>query len=369
MQRLLYYDGHIAISDESMSDESEWRKEEEQALRLLLSIDENRLDEEKHLKPLLPFFGTSEGFGFSSEHIQVSSGNVNADALQQLGYAIEDGCIRVLDNGNLLTRRLSDVSKSRERILDYAGYLQYLAKLYLLSEGEKRHSGLLPDMVFDLLSKHKSISATIKIPKEFRYSLEIARLDTPVTFDIANAEETEDANNISIPVTIDRDRLYVSINYFDKISAYYDAYIDFTTKYDDDPSVEEPPAPRLDGFESKRLVASGLLVSLICYQTSLPYTLSWEEHPRLILNQSDTWASTLANYMIGGKIRACPNCGRPVLCPKKSSMPYCTKSCSTLYNRKAQKMLKGGAFVDEVAEAFPHINRKTIENWSRPEGW
>lgn len=77
----------------------------------------------------------------------------------------------------------------------------------------------------------------------------------------------------------------------------------------------------------------------------------------------NTFASTLADLLIEGKVGACPHCGRPVFMPRKSSKPFCGQAHQTRYNEKARRMLDRGASVDEVSDAFPHIKYATISGW------
>ena len=121
-----------------------------------------------------------------------------------------------------------------------------------------------------------------------------------------------------------------------------------------------------DEFERKRLIAAALLPSLLNYMSIKPFLV--DESFTLVRRSDDSWAGLLADCMIQEKVIACPWCGRPVLTPNESSKPFCRPSHQTRYNEAAHAMLDDDASADEVSEAFPHINRKTIVNWFQSEG-
>lgn len=61
----------------------------------------------------------------------------------------------------------------------------------------------------------------------------------------------------------------------------------------------------------------------------------------------------------------CARCGKHFMKKARSNVrPFCSKSHQTRYSEAAHAMLDRGESVDEVAEAFPHIKRSTIERWA-----
>lgn len=70
--------------------------------------------------------------------------------------------------------------------------------------------------------------------------------------------------------------------------------------------------------------------------------------------------------IVEGRVTACPVCGKPVyLKSRKNASPFCKPAHNTTYERRARRYLKNGASVYAVEDAFPHVDKETIEAWSK----
>lgn len=344
MGKLLYYDGATAVCD---FEENEIGTREK-AVKLLLEVDADNPNTEKHVKPLLECWGIGNysGAGLTVGLTKEQKADIEklADkkALAKLGYVVKGCAITPADFKTFPPLRIqSNVSETVKRIRNFADYLQYLAKLYLLANGDERMAPMIPDMT---RTQH-SMQLVITLPWAFRYSFETQRLKTKARFDAKHMQTVEDSRLFSVPVEI------------------FDIDV-FRSPYHSKGSVWKMPE---DDFGVKKVIASALLSSLINYQASMPYT---NDPETLALERSsgDTLANTLAENMLAGKIRACPHCGRPMLVKREKGMQYCSASCRTLYNRKAKEMCSNGASVDEVHTSFPAIPKETIRGWLPMEG-
>ena len=127
--------------------------------------------------------------------------------------------------------------------------------------------------------------------------------------------------------------------------------------------MELSDVPKLDDpFIRKRALAAGLLETIAASFMADSYTTN-RKTLMLERNTERNIVSVFLEYIADGKVTACPVCGRPVLMPRKSSSPFCTKQHQVRYHERAHKMLDGGSSEDDVAKAFPHIKRETITGW------
>lgn len=341
MGKLLYYDGSIAVCDFEVGEHSD-----EKAVRLLLGADTSAPNVDKHVKPLLECWGIPARFTsllLDDREKAATFARADSRKLKSLGVAIENGAITpVMEFTSATTLRLvASVPQTTRRIGDVALFLQYLAKLHLLANGDRRHASMLPDIKMET----DALAFDADMPDLFFFALTNSILPVPATFDVDRAEPGEGDGYTRIPV---------------KIS--YEGMLRFP---DDGNGLFVLPA---DEFEMKRLVASYLLASLVNYCSSTPFDVD-PETLGLMRSGRNTFASTLADLLIEGKVGACPHCGRPVFMPRKSSKPFCGQAHQTRYNEKARRMLDRGASVDEVSDAFPYIRYGTISGWLPMRGW
>ena len=332
-EELLYYDGDIAIYDFDL-------KRGDEALKLLLEVEIDNPDTKKHIEPLIPFCGGLASSWTVDTHDVHYADKADIKSLNALGFKVDEGIISPIDFGKLKElRHITTLPKAQENVMRTAEYVQYLSKLYLLMKGDRRQAALIPDI--STLCGFTDAHFELTLPWGFRYALASTNLDTDAAFDASKAQTIEEGRNFSIPVSVSFIRI-----------AMYTQFTGIKTG---------SPWPN-DEFKRKRLIASALLPSLLNYMSIKPFLV--DESFALVRRSDDSWAGLLADCMIQEKIIACPWCGRPVLTPNKSSKPFCRQSHQTRYNEAAHARLDSGASVDEVAEAFPHINRKTIENWA-----
>lgn len=329
MDDLLYYDGNIAICEEK------WDYPTEKALGRLLSINVDSPDIENEIKPLLSCLIISKG-SLTVELSEEQRRMLNANRLRELGFDIDGSNVipsNILDS----TYRLVFVSEAVTRITSYAAMHQYLAKLSLLANGDERMSSLIELPIYD--EKLLGLSLEVTLPYGFGYNLDRYVLPTKAQFDKGSLKVVEPEQTVSIRALIHDFAIFRS-PYFN--------------------GAHKMPN---DDFEKKRICASALLSSLLSYQSQIQFT---NNPDTLELERcEETLTACLGDAIIAGKIQACPWCGRPVFKKHDSSKPFCRKSHQTRYNEAAKKMLARGASVDEVADKYPHINRKTIENWPR----
>lgn len=352
MGKLLYFDGLIAICEFNIE-----QRADERTIKLLLEVDSENPDVEKHVKPLLECWNVAHFLSYSllsdADKADIVS-NADVDALQQLGFEIDGGFIRhkseFMPSISLEVRMLISVSQAVERIRGLATYLQYLAKLHLLSKGNAEFESILPD----IQQGEHGLEFKATLPAAFLYNIIRFTLATTAVFDADKAESFGNNYWFSVPVTLP----YVDMLRFPRSD------IEASDAYSDD--MNTPTLPN-DAFELKRIAASFLLTSLINYQSAHPFSTDYETLA-LKRSDSDSFASTLADLMIDGKIRSCPHCSRPILVKRDKGMMYCSASCRTLYNRKAKEMCGGGASVDEVHASFPAIPKETIRGWLPMEG-
>ena len=340
MGKLLYYDGSIAVCDFEVGERSD-----EKAVRLLLGADASAPNPEKHVRPLLECWGMPVRFStllLDDREKAAIFARADLRKLKSLGITIEDGSIApVMEFVTSSTLRLvASVPQTTRQVGEVALFLQYLAKLYLLANGDRRHASMLPDIKMGTYE----LAFDADMPDLFFFALTNCILPVPATFDINKAEPSQKDGYTKIPV---------------KIS--YKGMLRFPN---DKNGLFVLPA---DEFELKRLAASYLLASLVNYCSTTPFDVD-PETLGIMRSSRNTFASTLADFLIEGKVGACPHCGRPVFMPRKSSKPFCGQAHQTRYNEKARQMLNRGASVDEVSDAFPHIRYGTISGWLPMKG-
>lgn len=336
MGRLLYNDGILAVCDFEIGENND-----EKAVRLLLGADTESPDTEKHVKPLLecwdiPILLTDLPFTGSEQE------NVLARAskrkLKELGISADGSSISPMIQfpSSTTLRFVTSVPHTVSRIKDTALLLQFLARLHLLTNGDARHASMLPEAGIG----SSGLELNVELPDMLFIALTGCVLPTPATFDVDGAEPGNQEGFTSIAVEIPYDRMH---------------------RYPTDSEGDLFVLPA-DAFALKCMVAAYLLSSFVNYCSATPYTVN-PESLRLAKSNSSTFASTLADLAIAGKIGACPYCGRPVFMPRKTSKPFCRQSHQTRYSERARQMLNRGAEVDEVADAFPHIRYGTISGW------
>lgn len=352
MGTLRYFDGALAVCDFEIE-----QRADERTIKLLLEVDSENPDIEKHVKPLLECWNVPRWIAYgllSDVERAVIREKIDVAALEGLGFKVDgDNITHPLEfMPNESVRMLVSVPQAVKRIRGLATYLQYLAKLYLLANGDARSASVLPD----IKRGEYALEFDAVIPREFVHTIGTTiELPTPARF-----------SNLDF-VDFGNDESWLSVS----VSIHYADIMRFPHTGNE----FEGAASELSGtyllpegeFELKCLAASFMLSGLINYQTATPFrtdpgTLAIKR------NDSESFASVLADLMIAGKVSACPWCGRPVLLPRKSSKPFCRQSHQTRYSEKARAMLNDGASVDEVSEAFPHIQKATIRGWLPMEG-
>lgn len=359
MGKLLYFDGAIAVS---LFDIEE--RIDERTIKLLLEVDADNPDIEKHVKPLLECPAVPHFIAYallSDVEKAVIKERADVAALKELGFGVDGDRISPLSG---LTpaipnhaRMLISVPQAVKRISGLANYLQYLAKLYLLANGDVRSESVLPE----IRQTEYALEFDAVIPAGFAPNIARFRLNTPAQFDVDQGvlEKTDRVSRFehdywfTVPVGI----------LYDDMMRFPREQLGESDTTDDVKSYALPQ----DSFMLKRIAASFLLTSLINYQSAKPFVNDWETLA-IKRDDSESFASVLGDLMIAGKVSACPWCGRPVLLPRKSSKPFCRQSHQTRYSEKARAVLNDGATVDEVADAFPHIQYATISGWLPMEG-
>ena len=326
MGTLLYFDGGIAVCDyDGTADDIE------HVVKLLLAFDKENSDMDKHVKPLLASDCLFHGLWNSSPE-DLGLAKLRANALKELGFEMADSNMPRLTPEALeecsrdgRCRKLLIVRQEMTRISELADALQYLARLYLLANGDERSSCIVPHVIYE---DYRIEPLDIELPGYFIRFVTGQSLNTNITFDYKRNEGT------------------TRITVCGKIGRYLDKGCS-TREYE---------------FQLKRIVAAFLLQALVNYTSALPFSMD-DKVPMIKRDDSRRFTSTLADLMLDGKIDSCPWCGRPVMRPRKSSKPFCRQSHQTRYNEKARVMLNGGASIDEVSEAFPFIQYATICGW------
>jgi len=336
MGKLLYNDGILAVCDFEIGE-----NDDEKAVRLLIGIDESSPDMEKHVKPLLECWDIPVlliDLPFSDKEKASILARASAKRLKSLGVTVEGGSISPMVQFPTSTtlRLVTSVPHTVSRIRDVAKLLQFLARLYLLADGDTRHAEMLPNAKIE----SDALELDVELPDLLFIALTGCVLPTPASFDVDGAEPGDHEGFTLVGTKIPYDRMH---------------------RYPADGENDLFILPA-DALELKRMVAVYLLSSFVNYCSAAPFSVDLESL-RLVRSNSSTFASTLADFAIAGKIGACPYCGRPVFMSRKTSKPFCRQSHQTRYNESARQMLNRGADVDEVADAFPHIRYGTISGW------
>lgn len=216
--------------------------------------------------------------------------------------------------------------------------VQFMTRLHLLAIGDERQDILLPEPEQEGPFK-QILTLPVALPVGLYQFITLwSRYDVPATFDSYIIEtdtgNPDTARFVTVTAAVDCCKVLKSSD----ISA-----------------IAEP-------FYRKRLAAAALLETLgaIC---SKPDYLANPETLAIQRCSGNNIVSDLMEYIADGKLIACPVCGCPVLLPRKTSTPFCMKQHQVRYHERAQRMLKKGASVDDVASAFPYIARETINSW------
>ncbi len=338
MGRLLYNDGVTAVC---RFDETEPIPPE--TIKMLLAIDTSKQIPDGCLPTLLECFITAMPCRLpsqiSKEEKQAFSDAADIARLRELGFTIEGGYLEAFVTKEMLFAY--SIERTRENSLYVAEYIQYLAKLYLLSGGDARHSELFPTTP---TLADDAIRVDAVLPIRLMRRLQEVTINAPAIFEVEHAAVSPDGRTFAVPVKIP----FVKVGRYPFFPS--DSYMHL----------------RSDEFEWKRIAAAAILPSLLNRMTAEQYALDPETH-KLLHGDANALVNMLAEYIIDGRIRACPHCGRPVLMLRDSSKPFCGKSCQQRYREDAQRMRASGASVDDVSTAYPCINRKTIECWPEPK--
>ena len=354
MGKLVYYDGALAVCDFEVGESGP-----EKAIRLLLGVDLEAQDLKDQLKPLLECWGVPNkvsplllsafeqaeiaeradlgklhalGVDVAGLHGEVIT--ITHPVMGEMSYSparIAPTLFFVDDETRV--RLVASVAQSALRIRKLAYYVQYLAKLHLLANGDERFSEILPDI------------STKAFYLEFRATVPGMFLDSRIDGNIGDF-----VHFVNDSVEYDRKSEWGTIT----------ARIDYV-EIRRGPLEGMTPLPE-NGFELKRVVASFLLASILNHGSALSFSVDLETLA-LQHGKQNTVVNALADSIIAGKIDACPWCGRPVYMPRRNSKIFCRQSHQTRYSEKARAMLDGGASVDDVAAAFPHIQPGTISGW------
>ena len=356
MGKLVYYDGALAVCDFKVGESGP-----EKAIRLLLGVDLEAQDLKDQLKPLLECWGIPDKVSplllTAFEQAEIAE-RADLGKLHALGVdvaGLHDEVITIKHpvmgevsycpmqitpalffvNDETTVRLVASVAQSAKRIRKLAYYVQYLAKLHLLANGDERFSETLPDI------------DTKAFYLEFRATVPGMFLDSRIDGNIGDCIRFVNGS-VEYDGESERGEITARIQYTSILRDPYGA---------DGMS----PLPE-SGFELKRVVASFLLASILNHGSALPFSVDLETLA-LQHGKRNTVVNALADSMIAGKIDACPWCGRPVYMPRRNSKIFCRQSHQTRYSEKARAMLDGGASVDDVAAAFPHIQPGTISGW------
>ena len=102
------------------------------------------------------------------------------------------------------------------------------------------------------------------------------------------------------------------------------------------------------------------------FQLDTDYRVLW-------YNKYEDIVTSFARDIASGKVKPCPQCGKPVYHLRSNTSPFCpgskanrshkSKSCYAQYNTAAKDMQKNGASVEDVIRAFPAIREETIRSW------
>lgn len=335
ISELLYFDGEVAIYDYAL----ELFERSNEALKLLLDVDTDKPDIKRHIVPLIPFLGgLARDWSVDTRDARYAD-SADIETLNALGFKVENGIISPIDFRTLKDLRfITTLSRAQERAVTTAEYLQYLSKLYLLANGDRRQSSLIPDVKHDY--DGLGVAFDMTLPWGFRYRLENTKFNTAANFETDGIRTIEERRSFSIPV---------KISYADIGKNPFASRDSFMHWFDDD-------------FEEKKAIASILLASLLNYMSTMPFLV--DESYSLMRRDDDSWAGTLADCMIQKKIIACPQCGRPVYKPRENSKPFCKQGHQTRYHEAAKRMLYKGESVESVFKKFPSIHRETIETWA-----
>lgn len=335
MGKLRYYDGSIAVCDFEVGE-----NDDAKAVELLLKTDVDSPKMGESMKSLLECWGIPQKF--SSELLSKAERDLilaRADSakLKELGVSIEHSEINPVTQFFSSTgfRLVASVPQTISRIKGVSLFLQYLARLHLLANGDRKQELLLPNPRLEATT----LVFNANLPDLFYFALAGCTLPVPAYFDLDEASPSKQEGCTAIPVRIG-----------------YNEMLRFPGEEND---LFVLPS---DDFQLKRLAAAYLLSSLVNYCSAMPFGIN-PATLELMRNENSTFASALADFAIEGKIGSCPLCGRPVFMPRKTSKPFCRQSHQTRYNEKARKMLDKGASVDEVSDAFPHIRYGTISGW------
>ena len=352
MGQLLYYDGLLAVVDYEGDSSSL-----EPAIQLLLQVDPENPDIDKHVKPLLECYALFRvrdliaRAELSDEQIKDIEDNIDADGLLAAGVDYRFPFWYLGTDERL--RFTAYVPSAIERISLLAESIQYLARLYLFSVGDDKAADILPEIDED----ENAFRLVAQIPRELCYNLRDLRLPTQAEFDRESMGDIDahGTDPVSVPVTIK----YSSINMFRPLPELPEDIAHLALP-------EEMILPK-SPEERRQIVAACLLAGLADHQRGMKYR--FDREPRSVIKWGNSsFTDALMDSMLDGKVASCPYCGKPVDLKRKSSKPFCKPSHQTRYSEKARAAFRAGATPEEVAEQFPHINPETIRNWNPREG-
>lgn len=328
MSKVLYNDGRLAVVDYENDDSVV----DERLIKTLLQVDEGNVG--KLTRKMLGYRLFASSWYMTSDDVawqNYALSRADLPALERLGFDVSNGYLD-MPAPDLMRCYPIAIPRTERRVLGLAECVQYLGRLHLLSKGDERHADMLPE-VSDYMGY--MFTFDVVLPRGFRLGITQSVLQTCARFNSRSIATIEKGRSFSVHVDVE----YLNVGF------------------------HSPADMPKDEIGMKSVAAAALLSSLVNYQaTALPFVT---DKRTLELRRSDesSIAATMADLIIAGKIGACPHCGRPVLMPRKSSKPFCKPAHQTRYSEKARKMLDSGASVDEVASAYPHIQRETIANW------
>jgi len=355
MGSLLYLDDSHAICSYSKG------APDKKVIKTLLQVNPSAPNLEKHIIPLLDAGLTStamydylqsyvdlpnmiwEASFFEGTLIEFATENPSA-----FGFDLDETCVLEAGLKPLDSIIYSlNVDNAKWGIARIAESVQFLAKLYLLSEGVKEFSALVPDISPDVLDMDDAnnddvMSIEVSLPIVFQHYLHSSKL--------------YGAGILSV-----KEMGRPSFNPF--FNVVFECKKSMLVKR------------RFAGW--KELTGDGELAAKASFAISLVGTLmnytassfcSVDSFGVLRRGKTASLWSVLFECMQDNTIKPCPHCKAPVYVPKPSSKPFCKAGCQQRYKERARAMYDGGVSVDEVANAFPCINRKTIENWASSEG-
>ena len=340
MVKILFNDGTIAVTQTSSSNYYEdMSVADEETVKLYLGLNESNFD--SHIERVLDTgsFRIPIEVEHSESEIRQIISTVDKNALRELGLKVYDTHIRW---AHLVNTDSSIVPISlryaRKAALRQADALQYIAKLYLLSRGCSTHLDCIGNHIKIDKNNHE-ITFTPTIPINFVGSVRYLRMANYIDFDSDSIAVTQDGRSFTVKASVigSQNRVYGGIFACDGNEM---------------------------AIQTSLFLAAALMSTLLNFESGTQYDL---ERNSLDLHRTadKNLYGILADCIIDKKITACPRCGQPVLKIRKNGNPFCKKSHQTRYSEDARKMFQRGASIEDVAAAFPHIKRATIENWTR----